>query len=432
MKYQTPLKWMAIALLSITLSGCGSVRYVSTLKPSGDKTLAMGDVRFSIVNLSGSPGQVDSMAQLSTELYPNLFTDDWTGVPVAVKIDSKTDSSMGLAAFLTGFCTLGTIPIPGTDSIKYTVETSLINNRGERVPAGKVAFEFDKAMWMSVLSPLGLMPIFGISDLPRDYIFLPFTGEESFKKASHKEWHYKQACLAEAVVKTLRTVDQAKLVEDYQARRALLQEITVDGKRYWCFLAPTFSAKQDQADCFTALIYQDYPKRSTPPLEQVVVARREASGVWRPQSGYLRLARTLTSLSVLLDNNIPSKAVVRTYSEPPLTDFLDTPDLGGYARNDVLRWSNGVLLDAKNRSLDRLLREESREDLLSLVTRIERAILDLNEKSEQAKDQAQAKVEKGQGDPAPDREFSLLCRQRIEILKPILAALKQAAAGKNP
>jgi len=426
------MRWIAVVLLLIPLSGCGSVRYCSTLKPSGDKTLAMGDVRFSIVNMSGKPGQVDSIAELSKELYPNLFTDDWTGVPVAVKIDSKTDSSMGLAAFLTGFCTVGTIPIPGKDSITYTVETSLINNRGERIPAGKVAFEFDKAMWMSVLSPLGLVPIIGVSDLPRDYILLPFTGDESFRKAASKEWNYQQACLAEAVVKTLRTADQARLMEYYQARKANAQEITIDGKRYWSFLAPTFSSNQDQADGFTALIYQDYPKRSTSPLEQVVVARREASGLWRPQSGYLRFAHTLTSLSVLLDNNTPSKVVVRTYSEPPLTDFLDTPDLGGYARNDVLRWSNGVLLDAKNRSLDRMLREESREYLLSLVTRIEQAILDLSEKSEQAKDRAQGMVEKGQGDPAPERELAVLLRQRIEVLKPILGAIKQAAATRNP
>lgn len=42
----------------------------------------------------------------------------------------------------------------------------------------------------------------------------------------------------------------------------------------------------------------------------------------------------------------------------------------------------------------------------------------------------QTMVEKGQGDPAPVRELSVLCRQRIEILKPILAALKQEAAQR--
>jgi len=429
MKYRITLKWMAIALLIIPLSGCGSVRYVSTLKPSGDKNLVMADVKFSILNPDGKDG---ALAASAREIYPKVFTDDWTGVPVVVKIDSKTDSSMGLSAFLTGFCTLGTIPIPGTDSIKYTVETSLINNRGERVPAGKTSFEFDKVMWMTVLSPLGLIPVPGISDLPRDFIFIPFTGNESFMEASRREGAYRQDCLVEAVVKTLRAADQAQAADDYRIRKMRLQELMLDGKRYWSFLAPRMDLARDRAESFVLLLYREYPKRSAPPLEEVVVARRESSGVWSPVSAYLRTGGTLTAVGVLMENGVPSRAVVRTVDEPPLADFIDTPDLSSPERNAILRWSNGVLLDAKNRSLEKIVREENREGLLGLVTRIERAILDLNEKSEQAKDQAQAKVEKGQGDPAPDRELSLLCRQRIEVLKPILAALKQAAATKNP
>ncbi|MCE5275429.1 MAG: hypothetical protein LLG43_09850, partial [Deltaproteobacteria bacterium] len=98
---------------------------------------------------------------------------------------------------------------------------------------------------------------------------------------------------------------------------------------------------------------------------------------------------------------------------------------------DNLRWSNGVLLEAKNRSLPKVLKEKSGSELVGLATRIEKSILDLNEQSERAKDRAQTKVEKGDGDPAPDRELSVLCRQRIEILKPILAAVKQQAAVKR-
>jgi len=429
MKFQTTMRWLAVVLLIITLSGCGSVRYVSTLKPSGDKTFAMADVRFSILTLDGKN---DSLAARSRELYPNVFTDDWTGLPLEVKIDTKTDSSTGLSAFLTGFCTLGTIPFPGTDSAKINLETSLIGSGGERLPVGKVNYEFDKVTWMTVLSPLGLFPVPGFSDLPRDYIFLPFTGNESFMEAARREGNYRQDCLVEAVVKTLRTADQAQWADDYRVRKSRLREVMIDGKQYWSFLAPSFSPKENRAERFTVLLYQEYPKRTMPPVEYAVVARRDPSGAWRPVNAYLRMARTLTTVSALMENNLPSKVVVRVIDEPPLADFIDTPDLSAADRNAVLRWSNGVLLDAKNRSLEKIMREENREGLLGLVTRIERAILDLNEKSEQAKDQAQAKVEKGQGDPAPERELSLLCRQRIEVLKPILAAIKQAAATKNP
>ena len=77
------------------------------------------------------------------------------------------------------------------------------------------------------------------------------------------------------------------------------------------------------------------------------------------------------------------------------------------------------------------MKTESRNDLLDLATRIEKSILDLSAQAERAKDRAQAMVEKGQGDPAPDRELSVLCRQRIEILKPVLAAVKHASTGKQ-
>nr|MBP8650924.1 hypothetical protein [Deltaproteobacteria bacterium] len=75
---------------------------------------------------------------------------------------------------------------------------------------------------------------------------------------------------------------------------------------------------------------------------------------------------------------------------------------------------------------------ESRDGLLDLATRIEKAILELSETSERAKDRAQAMVEKGEGDPLPEHELSILCRQRIEILKPVLAALKQEVATRAP
>ncbi|MEN6448328.1 MAG: hypothetical protein ABFD70_11460, partial [Syntrophaceae bacterium] len=153
----------------------------------------------------------------------------------------------------------------------------------------------------------------------------------------------------------------------------------------------------------------------------------DGSGKWTPVTGYLRRTKNLTAVGVLMENGAPARIAVRTVEEPPLEDFIETPSLTA----DNLRWSNGVLLEAKNRSLPKVLKEKSGSELVGLATRIEKSILDLNEQSERAKDRAQTKVEKGDGDPAPDRELSVLCRQRIEILKPILAAVKQQAAVKR-
>jgi len=180
------------------------------------------------------------------------------------------------------------------------------------------------------------------------------------------------------------------------------------------------------------MLYKEYPGRGSAPYEQVVVASRDGSGNWIPETGYLRRANRLTAVGVLMDNGVPAKVVVRTVEDPSLEDFIDTPDLSGADRAEILRWSNGVLLEAKNRSLLRTLKEKINDELLGLVTRIEKSILDLSEQAERAKDRAQNIVQKGEGDPAPERELSILCRQRIEVLKPILAALKQEAAVRRP
>ncbi|HNU73440.1 MAG TPA: hypothetical protein PKM95_01205, partial [Deltaproteobacteria bacterium] len=189
-------------------------------------------------------------------------------------------------------------------------------------------------------------------------------------------------------------------------------------------------SKPKPGSTFNLLVYQDDVSYSAKPMDQAVVARMDESGNWRPVRSYLRSARTLTQVSVLIENNVPVRAVVRTPDTPPLEDFIDTPDLSGSDRAEILRWSNGVLLEAKNRSLENVLKQESRDTLLSLATRIEKSILDLSAQAERAKDRAQTMVEQDQGDPAPDRELSILCRQRIEILKPVLAAVKYAATGK--
>ena len=191
-------------------------------------------------------------------------------------------------------------------------------------------------------------------------------------------------------------------------------------------------SKPKPGSTFNLLVYQGDVSYSAKPMDQAVVARMDESGNWRPVRSYLRSARTLTQVSVLIENNVPVRAVVRTPDTPPLEDFIDTPDLSGSDRAEVLRWSNNVLLEAKNRSLENVLKLESRDGLLDLATRIEKAILELSETSERAKDRAQAMVEKGEGDPLPEHELSILCRQRIEILKPVLAALKQEVATRAP
>ena len=435
------IPWLVAVLSVMVVSGCASVRYSSTLKPSGNKALSFGQTRFSLIDFSTAYDKKDLAAEARMKgidqsliaarakiLYPDLFTDDWTGLPLMVRADLvHEDTSVMVAAFLSAL-TAGIIPFPGATKLNFTVATNVRDALGEILTVKDEKFVLEEGVWASLIGPLGCIPIPGQADLPRDAVllFIPLT-KDAYSKTKFP--HFTADCIVEAMVQALRAVEPAKLESAYRARQSRLQEVMIDGKPYWCFLAPTLTGNHERAGLFTALLYREHPQRGIEPVAQITVARRDEAGIWQPIAGYLRWAGKLTTLSVLLENGIPAKAVVRTIEEPPLEEFIETPDMLGSDAAAYLRWNNGVLLEAKNRSLPKVLREKSRAELLSLVTRIEKAILELSEQAEQAKDRAQTKVEKGQGDPAPDRELSILCRQRIEVLKPILVAIKQEIAS---
>ena len=46
------IQWLVVILVVMVLSGCGAMRYSSTLKPSGDKELSFGQARFSLVDFN--------------------------------------------------------------------------------------------------------------------------------------------------------------------------------------------------------------------------------------------------------------------------------------------------------------------------------------------------------------------------------------------
>jgi hypothetical protein len=127
------------------------------------------------------------------------------------------------------------------------------------------------------------------------------------------------------------------------------------------------------------------------------------------------------------------------------------PDLLAGSDNSVIlaRARNRALVAAKNLQLPAILRENKTEELTALVVRIEQTVLDLDQECEVGKDQAQQAVagDGGQeearrggarggasGNPAnldDLRGLSICYRERIELLKPIAAALKEEVANRN-
>jgi hypothetical protein len=108
----------------------------------------------------------------------------------------------------------------------------------------------------------------------------------------------------------------------------------------------------------------------------------------------------------------------------------------------IARQRNRAIIAAENQQLPALLRDKKTDELSALVVKIEQTILDLDHECEVAKGQVQQSAADsgapGMASPAAKstsldelRGLAICYRERIELLKPIAAALKEEIANRN-
>lgn len=96
----------------------------------------------------------------------------------------------------------------------------------------------------------------------------------------------------------------------------------------------------------------------------------------------------------------------------------------------IARQRNRLLVAAKTLTIPALLREKKTAELTALSVQIEQLILDLNHEAEMEKDRAQRALEQSPQTAEDHRELAVVYRERIEILKPINAAIKEEIANR--
>jgi len=90
-----------------------------------------------------------------------------------------------------------------------------------------------------------------------------------------------------------------------------------------------------------------------------------------------------------------------------------------------------LLVQAKTKTLPTVLSERKTGALKDLVVAIETAILDLSHESEAANGRAQDLIAKGGAGAAEERELALALKERIEVWKPVLAAVKDEVKSRE-
>jgi tetratricopeptide (TPR) repeat protein len=98
---------------------------------------------------------------------------------------------------------------------------------------------------------------------------------------------------------------------------------------------------------------------------------------------------------------------------------------------EVGRWRNRTLIEAQDQLLPKLLRDSKTPELAALATKIEQTILDLAHENELAKDRAELAIANNSTGAAEVDELALIYRERIALLKPILATIKDEIANRQ-
>ncbi|GAB4293601.1 MAG: hypothetical protein Fur0034_00820 [Desulfuromonadia bacterium] len=434
------LRWVAlITFLSLGIAGCGSARFASTLKPSENPSRTVGE-RYRIVGVSlqqsGGPASWHGLSdegikQRASRLYPEIFAGGYDGIPLFVSLKGTFhEQSMG-GAFLTAL-TVGVIPFPSSQRSDISVSVTLFDEKGAKRQGEPVAFTREDSLWMSLIGPLGCIPIPGESDLPRDTVFLMIGSDNYVAKTKQLT----NDAVVEAIVKGIEQFPAGERTRLAAARRSRVRKVEIDGKSYWSVIVPVYSkgvTTQESADSYRALLFDAEPSDRLKPLDDLLVARRDPDGRWVPVTAYpRRVAKRLIALNALLEGGVPARLAVSEVTDPPIEDFLTVP-LSGLPDEELaadLRWNNRVLLEIKNKGIAPLLTTRTNGELLDLVTQIEKGILDIGRENDLARDRAVSLAQEGK-DVTAVRDLTLAYRERIDILKAILTVLKQGVTARG-
>lgn len=176
---------MLLCATVLLCGGCLSARMTTDLMPQSDPALTSAAGKFHIAGVKfTAPGVADNIIMtrerellplLQRECaarYPGLFAEQSTAsIPLGVQVHVATDMHSGkTVGWMLGTLMMAGLIFPCPGQVEEAISVSAeVWNGGENmrgVPAG-TAFHTDYHSWVTLLTPLGLIPIPGKSDVPK-------------------------------------------------------------------------------------------------------------------------------------------------------------------------------------------------------------------------------------------------------------------------
>ncbi len=352
----------------------------------------------------------------------SLFSNDPSNLTVDIHLVSNHEDDGPRLAFLAlmSMCTLGIMPLhfrsEWTSDVTVTIKTPDGAAVEEHALQAKGAYD----LWAVPLTMFSL----GAAALRAEP-----DGQEVRRRIVRKAVADMMAVAEREYDRLARTRQSWAVIADQQPISVQVGAVT-----YWVTYNIVPAKKADAGGREYVLeVHQSRPRRGAAPWRSVVLgdARAAADAPWRwrdPQSVVFCADGRLWYPEWKVEGPQAQLAAVAFKERPFTAKELFAPDaLGDLAPADL----NDLLVTWKNRDLLGLLREGRTADLQDLVARIEQLVLRADEAAEREKDEAQKLVAAGKPGSELHAEAARVFRARIEILKPILAAVKQEVTNRQ-
>ncbi len=398
-------------LILLFSSGCAMVSMNGMLEydPS-KKDSKIDDVKFSLIVIKNN--QPLNMTEKAKEKYPHIFSNEFTSLPVWLELNCKHErvdhSDTGPLIFA---LSLTLIPGPEHDENDSCSGYARLYGMDEYLINKPVNYYFNKS-WV-VPGPL-------------HWLFVPLVH-------SRKQFEpLQEQTLVEYAFRSISEVETSKLKEAYNYRKARMQKIAIYGEPYWVFVGLEQSEKakkegKEKHDIASVLFWKDYPQPLAKPMEGVVIAIKE-NDQWKPVMSIPRRMglKKLTMVSAKIQDGRPLGVEVKEDVRPKIEYFL-------YLSNpndpEEIRWSNNMLVDAKNLTFSDDLKQKDRDSLIKMQTELEKELLRLNENLSKLELSLQQKLVKNE-DVRAENELIPLYQQRLSIFEALITSLKQTLKFK--
>lgn len=162
--------------------GCASYRFASSIHKQTVTPGSLHNLKLNIVSVKYIPTDISTplfgfmkkveaseFMAIAEERYPGIFLNSPDALPVEVRITGSAESQIipALTAIATVGIFGGVFPAYGANKYSVTVKTTFYDLVFQVICRREAFFVRTDAVWITVFTPLGLIPVPGKSDTPK-------------------------------------------------------------------------------------------------------------------------------------------------------------------------------------------------------------------------------------------------------------------------